>query len=96
MFLILLDYMKPLDAVDAHLDAHRAFLARHYADGSFLLSGRKEPRTGGVILARAPSREAAEALVREDPFHATGVARYTVIEFHPTLSAPVIASLVDG
>ena len=96
MFLILLHYIQPLAAVEAHLDAHRAYLARRYADGTFLLSGRKEPRTGGVILAKAASRDAADALVREDPFHAAGVAEYTVIEFHPTMSAPALADLVQA
>jgi uncharacterized protein YciI len=91
MFLILLDYVRPLDAVDAHLDAHRAFLARRYADGSFLMSGRKEPRTGGVILAMAASRDAADAIAREDPFHAAGVSEYAIVEFHPTMTAPGLA-----
>ena len=96
MFVIVLDYLVPLPVIDQHLAAHRAHLAEQYAAGKFVVSGAQVPRTGGVILARAPSREAAEALVREDPFHAAGVARYTVIEFHPTLSAPALAGLVEG
>ena len=92
MFLILLKYTRPLDEVEQHLDAHREYLRRRYADGSFLMSGRMEPRTGGVILAQANSREAAEAMLREDPFHAAGVAEYTLVEFHPTMTAPALAA----
>ena len=91
MFLILLKYIRPLDQVEQHLEAHREYLRRRYADGSFLMSGRMEPRTGGVILAQASSREAAEAIMREDPFHTAGVAEYTLVEFHPTMTAPALA-----
>lgn len=91
MFLILLKYIRPLDQVEQHLDAHREYLRQRYADGSFLMSGRMEPRTGGVILAQASSREAAEAMLREDPFHTAGVAEYTLVEFHPTMTAPALA-----
>ena len=91
MFLILLKYIRPLDQVEQHIEAHREYLRRRYADGSFLMSGRMEPRTGGVILAQASSREAAEAIMREDPFHTAGVAEYTLVEFHPTMTAPALA-----
>ena len=91
MFLILLKYIRPLDQVEQHLEAHREYLRRRYADGSFLMSGRMEPRTGGVILAQASSREAAEAIMREDPFHTAGVVEYTLVEFHPTMTAPALA-----
>ncbi len=91
MFLILLKYIRPLDQVEQHLEAHREYLRRRYADGSFLMSGRMEPRNGGVILAQASSREAAEAIMREDPFHTAGVAEYTLVEFHPTMTAPALA-----
>lgn len=92
MFLILLKYIRPLDQVERHLDAHREYLRRRYADGSFLMSGRMEPRTGGVILAQASSREGAEAMMREDPFHTAGVDEYTLVEFHPTMTAPMLAA----
>ncbi len=87
MFLILLNYIKPLEAVDALVGEHRQFLERHYVSGTFLLSGRKEPRTGGVILARANNRSEIEKLIEEDPFSIHQVASYTVIEFVPTMAA---------
>jgi uncharacterized protein YciI len=96
MFLVLLTYTQPLDAVDAHLSAHREFLKRHYANGTFLLSGRKEPRDGGVIFANAPSAAALQAILAEDPFARHGVAAYQVVEFTPTMAAPALASLVTS
>lgn len=83
--------MRPLEEVDAHLDAHKAYLDRYYASGTFLASGRRVPRTGGVILANCASREEAERLVAEDPFSVHGIARYEIIEFQPTKTAPALA-----
>lgn len=75
MFVVLLTYTAPLDAVDQRLVAHREFLLRHYASGVFLLSGRKEPRDGGVILATADSRHDLEEILAEDPFRVHRLAR---------------------
>ncbi len=93
MFLILLSYKKPLADVDLFVAEHREFLERHYASGRFLLSGRKEPRTGGVILASAGSRAEVEAVVREDPFHREGLADYEIVEFLPSMSDRRLAHL---
>jgi uncharacterized protein YciI len=92
MFVISLTYTAPLDRVDAHLAAHRDFLSAQYARGVFLMSGRKEPRAGGVIIAQAPSRAEVEALVRQDPFHQAGVAAYDITEFVPTMTADALAA----
>lgn len=94
MFVVLLTYTAPLGQVDVHLAAHREFLASNYAAGVFLLSGRKEPRDGGVILAQAESRQALEAVLAQDPFRVHGVASYQIVEFTPTMAAPSLDSLV--
>lgn len=91
MFVILLHYLKPLPEVDRFVAEHRAFLERHYAAGNFLLSGRQEPRCGGVILADAPTRAQIEAIVREDPFNREQIARYEIVEFVPSLADPRLA-----
>lgn len=93
MFVVLLKYIKPLAEVDRYVAEHREFLARHYAAGDFILSGRQEPRVGGVILARAASRAEIEAILREDPFQREPVAEYEVIEFLPTMAAPEVEGL---
>lgn len=93
MFVVLLKYIKPLSEVDRYVAEHREFLARHYAAGHFLLSGRQAPRVGGVILARAGSRAEIEAILREDPFQREQLAAYEVIEFLPTTTAPELDGL---
>jgi uncharacterized protein YciI len=93
MFIALLEYLKPLSDIDPLLGEHREFLERRYASGHFLLSGRKEPRTGGVILLRADSRAQAESILREDSFQREGVARFEIVEFLPSMAAPPFESL---
>jgi len=86
MFVILVTYIKPLSEIDAHLEAHRRFLDEGYAAGYFLASGPRVPRTGGVILAQAPSAEELKSFIKQDPFSVAGVAAYEVVEFTPLKS----------
>ena len=52
MFIAILTYKKPLSEVDRFLQAHREYLAKHYAAGDFIASGPQTPRVGGVIMIR--------------------------------------------
>lgn len=85
MFIAILTYKKPLDEVDQFLQAHREYLAKHYAAGDFIASGPQNPRVGGVIMMKAESREAVDAIIAEDPFHINGIADYQIVEFTPTM-----------
>lgn len=96
MFLILLNYIKPLEEIDCLIPAHRLFLERHYASGHFLLSGRKEPRTGGVIFARAMERAELEAVLAHDPFSVAKAADYAIVAFAPTMAAEQLAFLMPS
>jgi uncharacterized protein YciI len=87
MFIISLTYIKPLEEVDALIEEHVAYLKEQYALGSFLASGRKVPRTGGVILARGASREEIETIINLDPFYRHGVAEYEITEFSPAMTS---------
>jgi uncharacterized protein YciI len=87
MFLIELTYKAALPEIDRHMKAHVAFLNQHYAAGRFVVSGRKIPREGGIILATGGTREEMEALMREDPFVARGLAGVRVVEFRASQRA---------
>lgn len=95
MFVVLLTYKKPIAEVELHLAAHIAYLDEHFAAGTFVASGRKVPRTGGVILAKAESRTVLEAILHQDPFSIADVAEFEVIEFVPTKTAPRLESLIE-
>lgn len=84
MFIFILTYQQPLDEVEKYLDAHKAYLDRNYEAGNFLVSGRRNPRTGGVILCKAADKETAGKMMQEDPFYIHGIAAYDLIEFFPT------------
>ena len=92
MFLLSLTYKVPLDVVDRHLDAHVAWLKEGYASGMFLASGRKIPRTGGMIFAQG-ERAAVEAFARLDPVAVNGVADYAVTEVNLTMTAEGLEGL---
>ena len=92
MFIVSLSYTAPLTEVDAHLAAHRGYLAAQYAAGVFLMSGAKVPREGGIILAHAPSRAALDTILSEDPFALAGLARNEITEFTPTMTAEALSA----
>jgi uncharacterized protein YciI len=87
MFLIELSYKANLAAIDAHMAAHVAFLKKHYAAGHFLVSGRKIPRDGGIILAMGQSRQQIQTIVEEDPFYQLGLADFRIVEFRASQRA---------
>lgn len=84
MFIAILTYKKPLEEVDRYLQAHRDYLTEHYAAGNLIMSGPRTPRVGGVIMIKAESRAAADAILARDPFNINGIADYQVVEFTPT------------
>jgi uncharacterized protein YciI len=81
MFVIELIYKADLSEIDACMTAHVTFLKKYYAAGNFLVSGRKIPRDGGIILAVGKSRGHIEAIAREDPFYQQGLADFRIVEF---------------
>ena len=84
MFLVLLKYLKPLEEVEKFLDEHVQFLDKYYSQEKFIFSGRRNPRTGGVILVKTDSDAEVKQIISEDPFHQHKIAEYDVIEFMPT------------
>jgi len=88
MFILRLTYVKPLSEIDRLLPPHREYVAKYFASGNFLFSGRQEPRTGGAIIARAGSRAEVEAIIKEDPFLIEGAAEYEIVEFLAATTAP--------
>jgi uncharacterized protein YciI len=95
MFVIELVYKAPLAKIDARMAAHVRFLKKYYSAGHFLVSGRKIPRDGGIILAVGTSRGQIEAIVNEDPFVAEGLADFRIIEFRASQRADDIQLRVD-
>jgi len=96
MFVIELTYKAPLRDIDASMPAHMKFLKKYYAAGNFLVSGRKIPRDGGIILAVGDGREQIETIAREDPFYVRGLADVRVIEFRASQRSDALKKFIDG
>lgn len=95
MFVIELVYKADLAEIDARMSAHVAFLNKYYAAGNFLVSGRKIPRDGGIILAVGRSRAEIEAIIAEDPFYKEGLADFRIMEFRASQRASDIQKRVE-
>lgn len=95
MFVISVTYLKPMEMVEQYLPAHVEFLDRYLVRGIFMASGRKNPRTGGIILAAGVTREQLERMIEEDPFKANGIASYEIIDFTPNRTSAEFGSLMD-
>ena len=95
MFIVSVAYQKPLEVVESHLPAHIAFLDTYFSKGIFIASGRKVPRSGGVILAQGVSRPELEEILENDPFKSNGIAGYEITEFAPNRTAPSFTQLLN-
>jgi uncharacterized protein YciI len=96
MFVIELTYKAPLTEIDAHMAAHVRYLKKYYASGNFLVSGRKIPRDGGIILAVGEDRRVIEAVIEEDPFVERGLADFRIIEFRASQRADDIQKRIEA
>lgn len=95
MFIVDLHYIVPLETLDAHMAEHVGFLRKYYAQNVFVASGRKVPRTGGVIIALAESREALELILAEDPFFIHKLAEFRITEFQTSQYHPDLKRLLS-
>lgn len=96
MFVIELSYQVELEKIDGAMTAHVAFLKKYYTAGNFLVSGRKVPRDGGIILAVAKDRQELEAIMNEDPFVQRGLASFKITEFRASQRADDIQARIDA
>ena len=95
MFIFNLTYKVALDQVDQHLEAHIAYLKQQYAQSNFIASGRKVPRTGGIILSQIKDKQDLLDILAQDPFHKHGLADYELIEFIPSMTSEAFENLKE-
>ncbi|HEY0176590.1 MAG TPA: YciI family protein [Pedobacter sp.] len=94
MFIINLNYTAPLEELDSHMPAHIRYLKKYYKQNVFIASGRKVPRTGGIILAMADSQDIIEKIITEDPFYKLQLAKFTITEFLASQYHPALKGLL--
>jgi uncharacterized protein YciI len=84
MFIVSLSYKKDISEVEKFIEPHIQFLDKYYADKKFIFSGRKNPRTGGIILVRNVDKETLNDIIKQDPFYQNEIADYDITEVIPT------------
>ncbi|MDE3026275.1 MAG: hypothetical protein KGI93_11980 [Acidobacteriota bacterium] len=82
MFLLVSRYTAPPGRIEELVPAHREYLRGLLAEGTLVVSGRRDPWVGGAIVVRG-TRERAEAAVAADPFTQAGVAETEVVAVEP-------------
>ncbi|WP_303316415.1 YciI family protein [Flavivirga abyssicola] len=95
MFIINLTYKTELEKVDQHLNEHIEFLNEQYELRNFIASGRKIPRTGGIILSKVENKSELEKIIEKDPFKINELADYQLIEFIPSKTCEELKFLIE-
>ena len=68
-----IEYLQDAAVVEAHRPAHRAYLTSLLEKGQLFASGPYADGSGALIIYEADSPEAADALLKADPFHVARV-----------------------
>lgn len=84
-FLIDIHYTAEPETIQRIRPAHRVFLRTGYDRNILILSGPKEPVTGGIAIARAKSLEEIQSFFQQDPYALENAATHTITEFSPVL-----------
>jgi uncharacterized protein YciI len=82
-FIVEITYTVPFEALTEVVPVHRAFLQEGYDKGWLLMSGPLNPKTGGIVVGRAPSVDDLRDFFRKDPYSIKGLATYKFVEFEP-------------
>jgi len=95
-FIVELTYTAPAERLAEIVVEHRTFLQTGYERGWLLMSGPQTPRTGGIVVGRAPSLEAIQEFFKDDPYQVKGAATYRFIEFEPVRLQEWMKDWVSG
>jgi uncharacterized protein YciI len=94
-FIIEIIYTASLETISTITPFHREFLKSGYDQGLLLMSGPQNPRSGGMVVARAASKEIIETFFKNDPYNVNKVATYTITEFEPVLHASILDNWIE-
>lgn len=95
MFIFNLTYVKPISEVEKFLQEHIEYLDEYYKTKKFICSGRKIPRTGGIILCNCDTKQEAEKITEQDPFFREDIAQYNIVEFVPSKSLDSFKAILE-
>jgi uncharacterized protein YciI len=79
-FIVLLRFTEHRRKATELMAGHNAWIQQGFDDGAFVLSGGLQPGLGGVVLARAESRDVLEQRLARDPFVVERVVSVEILE----------------
>ncbi|MBB5886579.1 hypothetical protein DYQ93_05150 [Xanthomonas sp. LMG 8992] len=92
LYIVALTYIRPPEDIQAHLDAHRHWLAHHIQAGRILAAGPNADKSGGIVLASCTSRSELDTMMADDPFVTQGLVAVSVQGFEPAIRADALAA----
>ena len=84
MFIVLLKFSDNKAEAGRFMEGHKAWIARGFEDGVFLMVGSIQPSDGGAILVHDTSRAEIEARVQDDPFVVENIVTAEIMEIEPS------------
>ncbi|MCV2885857.1 YciI family protein [Aestuariibacter sp. AA17] len=94
MFLVDMSFTDMEKITPALTDAHRQYLRTQYESSQLLFGGRKEPRTGGMLISAHSSKQELLGMLSSDPFIKSGAVSYSITEFTPVMASQKYMSVV--
>jgi len=90
-----IEYLQDPEIVGSIRPAHRQYLASLMAAGQLAASGPVADMSGALIIYESDSAEAAEAMLKADPFHTAGVfLTWTIRPWKVVISSPTLMATV--
>jgi len=84
MYIVLLKFSDNRANAKQFMDGHKAWIARGFTDGVFVLAGSLQPNLGGSILVHNTTLPELQVRVNDDPFIAEGVVSAEILDIAPS------------
>ena len=85
MFLVDMQFLRPLEDIPIHITAHRKHLARHYATGTLLLGGEGASQWRPHSVAACQPEQKSRPCSTWTRSSRWSAANYTMTEFQPVM-----------
>ena len=95
-YLVELNFLKPFSSFGDVVPQHRAFLQTGYDNGLLLMSGPRDDKTGGIVVARAPDLPTLQSFFEQDPYKLNGLAEHRFVGFTAAKRSPLVEDWISG
>jgi uncharacterized protein YciI len=84
VYVLISEFQAPPERIEECLPAHVEWLVAGYGEGRVMVSGRRLPPEGGVIVALARDDQDIDSWMATDPFVEQGLVEYRTYPFEAT------------